>query len=498
MFPGLIDQTLELVKAAQRNPLQKVGITTGTNLVAFDLEPGAKLLYPVLAPLRNEIPRKSTVPGAGLAAHWKVVTALNGSANGTPTAATMFAGVSEGNRGGVISTTEADKIATYKGIGLENSVTFEADYAGRGYDDVKALAVRQGLESLMVAEEAIILNGNTSLALGTTNTPVAVLSGTGGLLPTTTTYFVYAVALTWDGYQRAGVSTGVVPTVTKTNADASTDTFGGGSAAISAVSNTITTATATASISCTVTATPGAFGYAWFWGTTTGAANATLGAITQNNTFTITAAATGTQLGNATGLNADHSTNALAFDGLISQAISGGAYTRSLDGATLTADGLGGIVEIDVLLKYMWDNFRISPEVMRVAGQCARDITKKILAGNVNPAYRINIEASGLGTVTGGSLATTYLNKFAMGGTQTIKIELHPYMPEGAIFFDTKKNPYPNSNVDAVRRIITRQEYYQTEWPLVTRKYQYGVYADECLQVYVPIAFALLSNIGPG
>jgi hypothetical protein len=495
--PNTIDQTLELLKSAQTNPLTKAGISTSTGLVAYDLEPTAKLLYPVLTPLRNEIPRASTVPGAGLALNWKVVSAINST--------NVFAGVSEGNRGGVISITESNKIATYKGLGLENSVTFEADYAARGFDDVKALAVRQGLESLMIAEEIMIVNGNTSLQLGTTSTPVGVGSTTGGLLAATT-YFVYAVALTYDGYQRAGVATGVVTGVAKTNADASIDTFGGGTAKISAVSNTVTTTGSTGSIAVSCTATPGAFGYAWFWGTTTGVANATLGAVTLTNTFTITATATGTQLANYTvtlnsvvfALSADNSTNALAFDGLITQAISGGAYTRSLDGATLTSDGLGGVVEIDVALKYMWDNFRIPPEVMRVGGQCARDITKKILSGNVNPAYRVNVTQNGLGQLTGGNLVTDYLNKFALGGATLLKIELHPYMQDGVIFFDCKKNPYPNSNVGQVRRMITRQEYNQTEWPLVSRKYQYGVYVDECLQVYVPAAFALISNVGAG
>jgi hypothetical protein len=108
------------------------------------------------------------------------------------------------------------------------------------------------------------------------------------------------------------------------------------------------------------------------------------------------------------------------------------------------------------------------------------------------------VTQDGLGNLTGGNLITTYLNKFALGGATALKIELHPYMQDGAIFFDTKKNPYPNSNVGEVRRIITRQEYNQTEWPLVSRKYQYGVYVDECLQVYVPFAFAVITNIAPG
>ena len=39
-------------------------------------------------------------------------------------------------------------------------------------------------------------------------------------------------------------------------------------------------------------------------------------------------------------------------------------------------------------------------------------------------------------------------------------------------------------------QIRTRQDYYQIEWPLRTRKYEYGVYADEVLQHYFPPSMA--------
>ena len=75
-----------------------------------------------------------------------------------------------------------DYSAAYKGIGIETSVDFEAQYAGMGFDDVKAIGAKIGLEACMLGEELLILGGNTSVALGTTPTPSLAPSTTGGSL----------------------------------------------------------------------------------------------------------------------------------------------------------------------------------------------------------------------------------------------------------------------------------------------------------------------------
>jgi hypothetical protein len=127
-----IGQTIDLLKGALGAPNAALGadlakaFTQGTGLVAYDLEAPAKSLINVLTPLRNRIPRVGG--GIGTATNWKMITAVSlGSAS---------AGVSEGNRGSVIATTVVDKAVSYKGIGLEDYVTFEAEDAGQGFQDV--------------------------------------------------------------------------------------------------------------------------------------------------------------------------------------------------------------------------------------------------------------------------------------------------------------------------------------------------------------------------
>jgi hypothetical protein len=499
-----VQEVLDRLKTAQQKPLgdprfkNLIGLEKSTftesasatsGLTFYDLELGAKFLYPVLTPLRNTIPRVSGK--GGIQAAWRAITAIN--TNG------LRFGVSSANRGGVLAVATHDYTATYKGIGVETSVDFEAQYAGQEFDDVRAVGAKTGLEALMLGEEAMILGGCTSTPLGTTPLPTLAFLPTGGTLAAQT-WSVICAALTLDGLMNGSVAGGVQGSITRTNADLSVDTFGGGVAKQSTNATVVTTGT-TGSITASVTPVSGALGYAWFWGA---AGSEVLGAITTINSVVITANASGAQTAASLGTN-DNSTNALAFDGLIYQArVPGsGSYVSMMAsgsagiGTPLTSDSAGGIVEIDVALKSMWDNYRLSPDTMWVNSQEALNISRKILSGSQTAAQRFVFESS-QDLVGGGIMVRTYLNRFSMQGGSVIDIKVHPNMPAGTILMTTKMLPYPLAGVGNVVQIRTRQDYYQIEWPLRTRKYEYGVYADEVLQNYFPPSLALITNIGNG
>lgn len=466
-----------------------------SGLTFYDLEAGAKFLYPVITPLRNMIPRVSGK--GGIQANWRAVTGIN--------TGSVSVGVSVGNRGGVIAVSTADYTAAYKGIGLESSVDFEAQYAGQNFDDVRAIAAKTLLESVMLGEEAVLLGGNGSaVAMGTTPTPTLADVTTGGTLLANTTYRVICVALTLQGYMASSVSGGIVLQTVRTNADGSSDTVNGGGAQKS-VAGTVTTAndaSNTHKVSATVTAVTGAVAYAWFLGTTAG--TETLAAITTINSALLSSAAAGTQLASALP-SSDCSQNSLVFDGLLYQAWKTGSnatiYTMATGtagtGTPLTSDAAGGIVEIDYVLKQLWDNYRLSPDTIWVNAQEQLNISKKILAGNSSAAQRFTFTVD-QGMLAGGVMVRSYLNRFSMAGAKEIPIMLHPNLPAGTILITTKALPYPLSNVGNVIQVRTRQDYYQIEWPLRSRKYEYGVYADEVLQHYFPPSMAIITNIANG
>ncbi|MGH7033810.1 MAG: hypothetical protein ACREFL_08790 [Stellaceae bacterium] len=494
--------TLAAFKEAQKSPItdplfaallakttfgQSGSATSG--LTFYDLEPGAKLLFPVLTPLRNEIPR---VTGrGGIQANWRAITGINTSS--------VRAGISAGNRGGLIAVTTQDYNAVYKGIGLEANVDFEAVYAGQGFDDLRAVAAQTLLESLMLQEEQIILAGNAGLALGTTSTPSLSASSSGGSLASGTVS-VICVAMTLDGFINASIAGGIPAQINRTNADGSTDNFGGGSARKSS-NATVAVTGPSGSVAATVAQTRGAVGYAWFWGVS---GSEILGAITSINSVSITATAAGTQTA-ASLPAADNSQNALVFDGLLTQAFNASlnAYFAAQPtgtagtGTPLTADSEGGIVEFDAALKAFWDNYHLSPTTIYVSSQEMLNLHKKILQGGANTATRFVFSAD-QGAVLGGMMVRSYLNKFSLSGAVELPIKLHPNMPPGTVLFFSKTLPYPLSNVPNTVQIRTRSEYYQIEWPLRARRYEYGVYADEVLQNYAPFAFGAITNIGNG
>lgn len=497
IIPDITSKTIELASTALSNPLQddndlKKALTqpgTATSgLAYYDLQAPALELYPVLTPMRNAIPREGN--GAGTQANWKAVTAINVN--------NMEVGVSEGNRGGIAAIAVTDYNASYRGIGLESYTTYEAQRAAQGLADARAIDTAGLLRSLMIGEEKMILGGMGTYNLGTTPQPTLVASTTGGTLAAQT-WSVKCVALNHSGYLTGSVASGIRGQVSRTNADGSTDTFGGGSAAISAAQTAVTTG-ATSSISATVSPVQGAMGYAWFWGA---AGAEVLGAITSINSLVIAAAAAGTQTAASLGVS-DNSKNALAFDGIFTQLFKTGAGYYSAQatgtagiGTPLTSDGAGGIVEIDTALQWFWDNFRLSPNAIWVSSQEQKNITKKILAGNSNAAQRfvLNVEQ---GNIKGGDLVRSYLNKFSMDGTQEIPIKLHPNLVAGTIIFDTDILPYSLPDVPSVKRIRCRADYHQIDWAVRSRKYEYGVYADEVLQVYAPFAFGAITNIANG
>lgn len=489
-----LNETLELLKAAQSQPSEQLSksITTATGLVAYDLQAPAIQLYAwgaSITPIRNDLSRKISNAG-DTATRWRAITAINAS--------NIYAGVSEGNRGATISTTVVNKTAAYVGLGLEDSASFEATYAGQNFMDVKAQAVEGALKSLMIQEEKCLLGSNSSVALGTTPTPT-LTAGTAGSLATAAAASVICVALTHTGWSRASLAAGLVQQISRTNADGSTDTISGGVAQKSA-NATVSVTGPNGSIAASVTPVLGAVAYAWFAGSSAGSEK--LHSITTLNSVIIKTFPTTTQSASAL-TAADYSAEgSYAFDGLMygSGFSSGsGAYYSALAtgvagvGTSLTSDGAGGVTEIEQALQSFYDNHRLSPDTIYCNSKELIKITQLVIGNSGAPLFRFNLDGNAAnGSVSGGSAVGSYLNKI----TQTlIKVKVHPFMPAGTMLMTAKTIPYPMSGVNETAYVQCRRDYYQIEWPLTTRRYSYGVYTDEVLVNAAPIAYGIITNI---
>lgn len=491
------DATMALIKEAfeQNDPslLTKSGwVQPGSaisGLQGYMLDAPAKELVPYPTPLVASIPRENG--GFSIQANWRAVTAVD--------TGNVPATVAEGKRGGVVTTATADYLAAFKGIGLEDNVSWEAEYAGKTFEDVRAAATRRLLMTVRRAEEKLVLGGQGTWALGTTPTPTGVLqTGVGSMTAQATVCF--CIALTLDGYKRSTVAGGVVDQVTVNNAGpyGGTTTVNGGHAIVSGQSGAITTASSNLGVKWSVAAVPGAFAYAWYTGLS-GAANCSLTAITGLNTFTQLADATGTQKANFSGSGSDRSQNTLAFDGLLAIALKSGnnGYYKSYDGAAATYDSKGGCTQIDVALSAFYGtaasgNLNLSPTDFWISAADANNFGANIFGGSASIA-RINIDQNGAsGLTVGGQIPKIYVNKTT---GDLVAIHTHPDLPAGKALFTTKELPYPVNNVGEVFRVLCRQDYMAYDWPMVQRQYEFGVYADEVLQHFFPPSLGVIDNI---
>lgn len=487
-----IAETLELIKKSYE--LNKT-ITTSNQLVAYDLQAPAKNLYPVVTPLRNKIPR---VKGAGgVATNWRTVKSIVGSGfDASPW-------VPEGQRSGRMSYNTAALAANYVTIGEEDAVTFEAEHASEGFENVRATMATRLLQKTMLKEENAILGGNTSLQLGTCGTATLSAAGTGATLPAAT-YSVIVVALTLEGFINSSVAGGVATQKTVTGADGGTYVVNGGSSMKSASATQAVTLGQT--LSASVANVVGAVAYAWYVGT---AGNEVLQAITTINSLAISAPlGTGTQ--NASAITADLSTNSLGFDGLLTTAMkpANSAYYVTMPSGTagtgtpLTASGRGSVNEIDTMLKSMWDLFQLSATVLYVNSQELKNLTSKVLTNSSGPLLRYDLPADGkqpYGLVANGTIQY-YFNPFTANGGQMIPVMLHPKVPPGTIIGWCEELPlwYQNNNVSNVAEVHCRNDYYQLDYPLTKRMWESGVYAEEVLAVYAPFAMGMITNIANG
>ena len=493
---------LREIEKAHANPLPGDPLAKSTfsesssptsGLTYYDLETGAKFVYPLLTPLRNEIPRVSGK--GGIQANWRAVTGINTTG--------LRIGVSGGNRGGVQAVTTQDYSAAYKGIGIETSVDFEAQYAGMGFDDVKAIGAKIGLEACMLGEELLILGGNTSVPLGTTPTPSLAPSTSGGSLTAAASpYSVICVALSLDAVVNGSVSGGIQGAITRSNADGSSDTFGGGAAGKSANATASIASGTTGSIAATRRAGDGRHGLCLVLG------RGRLGSARRHHHH---------QFAGHHRERGRHADRGLArrerqFDQCA------GVRRLALSGLQVRLQRLCAISR-DRHRRHRLDADRRRRRRHRRDRRGAEEPLGQLpavarhhvgrLAGRQRPVEEdprrqrqcgaaLRVRKPTRARSAAASWCAPISTSSRWPGPKTIDIRVHPNMPAGTILMTSRTLPYPLSNVGNVMQIRTRQDYYQIEWPPRARRYETGVYADEVLQHYFPPSMAVIANIAAG
>jgi hypothetical protein len=387
----------------------------------------------------------------------------------------------------------------------------------------------------MIREEQILLAGignpneisGSSFALGTPTGLTLTTQTTGGTLPATTAYFLRVVALSMDGTTRVLPLTTAIPnTVARVNIDGTTSTFNGGFSQASAEGTVTTGSGSTNQITASCAAVPNAYAYLWVMGTATGGPYVQV-AVTNTNAVVLTNTGSGNANLPAAVLTADYSGNSLFFDGIWTQSLKllsayvnpasisvsnpyftgtatminqtspyfVGMYT-SLNGANLTSNTGGGVNELDAWFQTMYDLYKFSPSELYLHASLLRALNTIVINNGGAPLVRYMSDL-GDSSARQGFTANQVLGRYMNPITgDLVNILPHPYLTPGRILSYTEKLPYPLNETGNLCAVQARKDYYAEEWPLRTRRYEYGVYSEQMAKCYFPPGFSCLDNIG--
>jgi hypothetical protein len=126
-----------------------------------------------------------------------------------------------------------------------------------------------------------------------------------------------------------------------------------------------------------------------------------------------------------------------------------------------------------------------------------QNITKKVMAVTGGSLLSLNRAANEPHMVVAGGVIAGYFNPFMPNGGALIPVLIHPKVPPGTLLAYCEQLPayYQNNEVANVAEIKTRQDYYQIDWPVRTRRYETGVYSENVLAIYCPFALGVITNI---
>jgi hypothetical protein len=469
---------LNTALAAQRMAMQdiqkEITLTSplSTSFAAFDLEAPAKLLTPRPTPLRNRIPRKK---GVGTSHRVKRITGYTGT--GTGGQGQIWPGISESTqnnfagggstpleliRGPQISYTADDLILPYNSYSLSDQVSFDANFSGMGYEDLRQLSSTSTLYATMLMEERMMLmaRGTASGYSGTIAAPTFALtspvatSGQTALAATT-----YYVNVTSD----AGIS-----------ANGFGESILGTEASTAVASGDVLAITVAAPVT-------GALGYNIYVGTTTGAANLTYqGTLKGTGTFYVQGAlATGLTGNNAalstTGAAATRAaTNTSAFstgyDGILPTVLGPNSGFNNAINAAFSTSNPGA--EFQTVFANLYQNVKADPDVVLMNGNDRKQLSDAIKNGST-ANYRLVINNPGDGGTTYGSIVTGLQNEVT---GKAVDIMVHPWLNSGVAPVLSWTLPIPDTQVSDVWANFLVQDYMGIQWPVTQFTYDFSTY----------------------
>lgn len=476
---GALNTALASQRQVQADIVKDISLTSplSTSFAAFDLEAPAKLLTPRPTPLRNKIARKK---GVGTSHRIKRITGYTGTGTGgqgqiwpgiTETTTNTFGSIAY-ERGPKISYTADDVLFPYFSYSLSDSVSFDANFSGMGYQDLRQLSSTSTLYATMLMEERMMLmsRGTASGLSGALAAPTVTLgqraAATGEVALTATTYYVYVTA------DAGSFGESVSSTV----------------ASLAVTSGNVLTVTATAST--------GALGYNVYIGTTTGAANAKYQGRFTSLTGVVNGAgglSTNDEIiystsNSKTAPTADTSAYATGYDGIIPQIISGGGSVNAINSQFSTSNPGA---EFQTVFGNLYNSVKADPDEILLNGTDRKQLSDAIKSGST-ANYRINLSQTDTGGYVGGAVISALNNEIT---GKMVDLTVHPWLPQGVAPVLSYTLPIPDTEVSDVWAVVNVQDYMGIQWPVTQFAYEFSTYFRGTMVGYAPAWNGIVTGI---
>ena len=477
-----VTNALATQRQVQADIAKDISLTSplSSSFAAFDLEAPAKLLTPRPTPLRNKIARKK---GVGTSHRVKRILGYTGTGTGgignifpgvTETTTTTFGSIAY-ERGPKISYAADDLILPYNTYSLSDSVSFDANFSGLGFQDLRQLSSTSTLYATMLMEERMLLmargtGSGYSGALAAPTVTVAAANATGSQvgLAASTQFFVYVTS----------------------------DAGAFGESVVSTVQSA-TTSSGSQIITITVGAVTGALGYKVYVGTTTGATNAKyVGRFTGTVATLQGAASTSTTNNNlvystsgAVAPSADTSAYATGYDGIIPTLLgSAGGFNNNIN-AQFSTSNPGS--EYQTVFYNLYNNVKADPDEILINGSDRKQLSDAIKNGST-ANYRLNLSQDESGNYVGGATIGALHNEVT---GKLVDITVHPWLPQGVSPVMSYTLPIPDSEVSDCWAVYNVQDYMGIQWPVTQFSYDFSTYFRGTFMAQAPAWSGIVSGI---
>lgn len=489
--PSIMEQFQQLYQAIGKPDLLRsftagnLGIGSVYGLVPFDLLAPSRLIYPVYTVFRNKLPRPA---GQGTARQAKVFTGISGSQTGgqgiidisipelVQTGGSLSSTAWPLNLPPSGSQTEVDLNIPYRFFGLTESLSWLAQFAGQGFEDISALANLILLQEMMMGEEYQLLAG-TSTALSAPAAPTLTARTAGS----------NETAISTGGSQ-------TFVTVTATN-------YFGETIASSSANVTPTTSQV---IDVTIVPVVGAQSYNIYAGTANGRTTLyrmATGVGGQRYTLQGTVPSSGTN-SPATDTGTGSNTR---LEGLI-PTITGkssltsvyppgwqGGYVNQSVGTHLSYNAI--YTALDALWESVFTTpgaFRADPaEIVGDGGDIMRLSTDVINQGSATN-YRLWLDQADVSGVRVGAAVSEFQNPITRS---VLKLVVHPWMTQGTAMLMTYQLPQTWTNVANAWEMTCVQDYVSIAWPVIDATFRYSIFLYAALCGYAPYYSGILQGL---